>query len=101
MWIRDSANQIAPYLRFINEDEKLRDLVFGVIQVQASYLHYDPYANAFMRPWYAPKKDGRKASNSDNVIPAYNPEFVWESKVKKKCVYITLVNSNSQKICIV
>ncbi|KAG2207348.1 hypothetical protein INT47_006822 [Mucor saturninus] len=80
MWIRDSANQIAPYLRFINEDEKLRDLVFGVIQVQASYLHYDPYANAFMRPWYAPKKEGRKASNTDNVIPAYNPEFVWESK---------------------
>lgn len=82
MWIRDSTNQISPYLRFINEDSELRHLVFGVLQVQASYLHYDPYANAFLRPWHAPKKEGeRKGSTTDHVVPAYDPEIVWESKV--------------------
>ncbi|KAI8077565.1 hypothetical protein BDF21DRAFT_421305 [Thamnidium elegans] len=80
MWIRDSSNQIKPYLRFINQDQRLKDLVFGVIQVQASYLYYDPYANAFLRPWYAPKKEGKKGSTTDNVTPAYNPNIVWEAK---------------------
>ncbi|KAI8645527.1 hypothetical protein BD408DRAFT_450183 [Parasitella parasitica] len=81
MWIRDSTNQITPYLRFVNQDSELKDLVFGVIQVQASYLHYDPYANAFLRPWYAPKKEGqKKGSTSDRVVPPYDPEIVWESK---------------------
>ncbi|KAI9476095.1 MAG: hypothetical protein EXX96DRAFT_486610 [Benjaminiella poitrasii] len=81
MWIRDSTNQITPYLRFVSQDEQLRDLVFGVLQVQANYLNYDPYANAFLKPWYAPKKeDDRKGSTSDRVIPAYDPEIVWESK---------------------
>lgn len=82
MWIRDSSNQIKPYLRFISQDQRLKDLVFGVIQVQASYLYYDPYANAFLRPWYAPKKEGKKGSTTDNVTPAYNPNIVWEAKVK-------------------
>ncbi|KAL7311525.1 hypothetical protein PS15m_009277 [Mucor circinelloides] len=81
MWIRDSTNQITPYLRFVNQDQQLKDLVFGVIQVQASYLHYDPYANAFLRPWYAPKKEGQKrGSTSDRVVPPYDPDVVWESK---------------------
>jgi meiotically up-regulated gene 157 (Mug157) protein len=83
MWIRDSTNQITPYLKFIKLDETLRDLVFGVLQVQASFLNYDPYANAFLRPWYAPKKEGQKrGSTSDRVIPSYDPDIVWESKVK-------------------
>ncbi|CAO3637541.1 unnamed protein product [Mucor fragilis] len=81
MWIRDSTNQITPYLRFVHQDQQLKDLVFGVIQVQASYLHYDPYANAFLRPWYAPKKEGQKrGSTSDRVVPPYDPDIVWESK---------------------
>lgn len=85
MWIRDSTNQITPYLRFVNQDQQLKDLVFGVIQVQASYLHYDPYANAFLRPWYAPKKEGQKrGSTSDRVVPPYDPDVVWESKVDQK-----------------
>lgn len=90
MWIRDSTNQITPYLRFVNQDAGLKNLVFGVIQVQASYLHYDPYANAFLRPWYAPRKEGqRKGSTSDRVVPPYDPEIVWESKVK--ALYIILI----------
>jgi meiotically up-regulated gene 157 (Mug157) protein len=88
MWIRDSTNQISPYLRFANEDEELKNLIFGVIQVQASYLHYDPYANAFLRPWYAPNKGKERGSTSDHVTPAYDPEIVWESKVINKYFFL-------------
>ncbi|RCI00188.1 hypothetical protein CU098_010346 [Rhizopus stolonifer] len=81
MWIRDSSNQIAPYIQFVNQDQQLKDLVFGVIQVQASFLDYDPYANAFLRPWYAPPiENPQMGSTSDQVIPAYDPAIVWESK---------------------
>ncbi|KAI8074240.1 uncharacterized protein B0P05DRAFT_547837 [Gilbertella persicaria] len=81
MWIRDSTNQISPYLQFIKQDEGLRQLVLGVIQVQASYLVYDPYANAFLRPWYAPPSEhSQKGSTTDRVVPAYDPNIVWESK---------------------
>lgn len=92
MWIRDSSNQIAPYIQFVNQDQQLKDLVFGVIQVQASFLDYDPYANAFLRPWYAPPiENPQMGSTSDQVIPAYDPAIVWESKVLNQLIF-PLVN---------
>jgi hypothetical protein len=47
MWLRDSTNQLFPYLEFIKSDEKLRDLFRGVIHRQAASVVLDPYANAF------------------------------------------------------
>lgn len=89
MWIRDSTNQINPYLRYIKDDTKLRNLVFGVLQVQASYLNYDPYANAFLKPWYAPKSLHQvKSSTMDRVIPAYDTNIVWESKVISRSPFL-------------
>ncbi|KAI8068627.1 DUF1237 domain-containing protein [Gongronella butleri] len=50
MWLRDSANQLMPYLDFLPQDLSLKRLVLGTIYMQAQFISIDPYANAFHPP---------------------------------------------------
>lgn len=50
MWIRDSANQLLPYIDLIKQDGNLKRLFLGAIYLQAQFLTIDPYANAFKEP---------------------------------------------------
>ncbi|KAI8975264.1 hypothetical protein BDF20DRAFT_906690 [Mycotypha africana] len=50
MWLRDSANQILPYLPYVHQDIKLKKLFLGAIYMQAHFITMDPYANAFNGP---------------------------------------------------
>ncbi len=47
MWLRDSAAQVRPYVRFAKEDRDLQRILEGVIAKQAEFVCIDPYANAF------------------------------------------------------
>jgi meiotically up-regulated gene 157 (Mug157) protein len=47
MWLRDSTAQVWPYLKFINEDVSLQQLIAGVLNKQTQCILNDPYANAF------------------------------------------------------
>ncbi|KAI9323466.1 hypothetical protein BX666DRAFT_1887096 [Dichotomocladium elegans] len=50
MWLRDSANQLLPYIDYIQQDVNLKRLFLGLIYMQAQFIHLDPYANAFKAP---------------------------------------------------
>lgn len=47
MWLRDSAAQLKPYLKYAKDDENLREILRSVIAKHAFYVNLDPYTNAF------------------------------------------------------
>ncbi len=47
MWLRDSAAQVRPYIKYAARDEALREIIKGIILTQMRQVTIDPYANAF------------------------------------------------------
>ena len=47
MWLRDSAAQLKPYIKYAAQDEDLKTILRSVIQKHAFYVNLDPYTNAF------------------------------------------------------
>lgn len=74
MWLRDSTAQVWPYLPLIKQDQKLRQLIEGVIRRQALCIRLDPYANAF----YADAaKEGEWKKDVTTMKPGLH-ERKWE-----------------------
>lgn len=47
MWLRDSVNQLRPYLIPAGQDAELQEVIEGVLRYQCQSILRDPYANAF------------------------------------------------------
>jgi meiotically up-regulated gene 157 (Mug157) protein len=52
MWLRDSAAQTMPYIRFVRTYPRLHATFFGVIQRDAKNILSDPYAEAFRADYH-------------------------------------------------
>lgn len=47
-WLRDSTNQVLPYIPFAGDDPRLGRLLCGLVRRQGRDVNHDPYANAFV-----------------------------------------------------
>lgn len=74
MWLRDSVAQVWPYMTFVEEDQKLKKLIAGVINQQTQYILKDPYANAF---YDDSEKKGEWFSDLTDMKPGVH-ERKWE-----------------------
>lgn len=91
MWLRDSSAQVYPYLSLANEDEKLKNLLKGVINKQVECVLLDPYANAFFN-------DANKVSewkNDSTQMKSGIHERKWE--IDSLC-YVMRLSYNYWKI---
>lgn len=83
MWLRDSAAQVRPYIKYCREDEYLSEIIEGIIAKQVELVLIDPYANAFND---SPNGKGHKDNTKLN-------SSVWERKyeVDSLCAPIYLL----------
>ncbi|CAG8478960.1 3108_t:CDS:2 [Ambispora leptoticha] len=79
MWLRDSTNQVFPYLRFAKNDPKLKKMLLGVIYMQADCILQHPYANAFHPPPGSIPRSDNPWSRVDSTIPETSTN-IWEAK---------------------
>jgi hypothetical protein len=73
MWLRDSTAQVWPYLPLAGKDERLKDLLAGVVNRQTRCVLIDPYANAF--------NDGPTGGGWESDLTDMKPELherKWE-----------------------
>lgn len=78
-WIRDSTNQLSPYVPLVESEASLKKLILGAIRTQAEFLIESPYCNAFQPPKQSNLKPVSNGRN-DIVHPVYDPAFVFECK---------------------
>lgn len=72
MWLRDSAEQVMPYIQFAKDDPIVRRIIGGLVRRHMFYIGLDPYANAFNETengWHWDANDQTDMS-----------DWVWERK---------------------
>lgn len=93
-WLRDSCNQLTPYLPLAKKDKAVHNLILGAINTQSEYVIQSPYCNAFQPPPISGLKVSYNGQD-DVVHPAYEPSVVFECKYELDSLghFLTLANN--------
>lgn len=85
MWLRDSAAQLKPYLKYAKDDADLQKILRSVIAKHAFYVNLDPYTNAF-------NSKVLDHGYTDNDKTDFTCGWIWERKyeVDSLCASIFL-----------
>ncbi|KAI0177958.1 hypothetical protein BJ166DRAFT_561408 [Pestalotiopsis sp. NC0098] len=78
-WLRDSTNQLTPYLPLAKKDPAIFQLFLGAVNTQSEYVIESPYCNAFQPPPISGLPVSQNGQN-DIVHPVYDPSAVFECK---------------------
>ena len=85
MWLRDSTNQVLPYVPFVKTDQVLAKMVRGLIRRQLKSVLLDPYANSFN---IAANGNGHQ---DDKRVPKMTPPvFEGKYELDSLCAVIKL-----------
>lgn len=90
MWLRDSTAQVWPYMPLISKDEKLKNLVKGLINRQVKCVLLDSYANAFFKD---KSRISHWESDDTQMLPGVH-ERKWE--IDSLCYVVRLANEYYQ-----
>lgn len=71
MWLRDSSAQVRHYVPLAARDERLQQLIEGLLRRQMAYINIDPYANAF--------NEAANDHRYDEDLTELGP-WIWERK---------------------
>lgn len=70
MWLRDSMNQVLPYMSFAKKDSNLQQMLAGLVRQQTLLILADPYANAHSLPNIAGPSPN---VNDQTTFPGFGP----------------------------
>lgn len=92
-WLRDSCNQLSPYMSLAKKDKAIATMILGAVNTQAEYVIQSPYCNAFQPPPISGLKVSYNGQD-DYVHPAYEPTVVFECKYELDSLghFLTLAN---------
>jgi meiotically up-regulated gene 157 (Mug157) protein len=98
MWLRDSMNQVLPYIPYLTNDHNLKLMVAGLIHQQTQLILADPYANAHNLPDIAGPSPN---INDQTTYPGFGPSRsnamvpgIYERKYEldSLCAFLKLSN---------
>ena len=94
MWLRDSAAQTIPYVRFVSRYPALRAVFFGVIQRDAKNILTDPYAEAFSADYHVWERKWEIDSLAWPVLLT----FVYYANTRDRSIFTPTLHDAMQSI---